>query len=265
LSDVESSVVRALAARGTATAAELADDEPRLRTELLYSPGKKYEARAYITTRVLGLLAADGRIVRGRPRGSWISGQYLWSTFDDWLPAGVAVWTADEARVELARRWLAAYGPAPMADLRWWTGWTVGQTRKALAGVGPVEVDLDGEPGLLPADDVEPVVQPEPWVALLPSLDPTPMGWTGRDWFLGGHGAALYDPYRNIGPTVWVDGRIVGGWAQRADGEVAFRLLEDVGTEAAAAVAAEAERLTTWLGAIRVTPRIRTPLERELA
>jgi len=44
-----------------------------------------------------------------------------------------------------------------------------------------------------------------------------------------------------------------------------FRLLEDAGAEAVAAVEAEAERLAGWLGAVRVTPRFRTPLERELS
>jgi hypothetical protein len=44
-----------------------------------------------------------------------------------------------------------------------------------------------------------------------------------------------------------------------------FRLLEDTGTEAVAAVTAEAEQLQAWLGAVRVTPRFRTPLERELS
>lgn len=104
----------------------------------------------------------------------------------------------------------------------------------------------------------------EPWVALLPALDPTVMGWTGRDWYLGGHGPALFDRSGNAGPTVWANGRIVGGWAQREDGEVVHRLLGDVGTEATAAVATEAARLTEWLTPVRITPRFRTPLEREL-
>ena len=42
-------------------------------------------------------------------------------------------------------------------------------------------------------------------------------------------------------------------------------LLEDVGADGERAVAAEAERLASWLGDVRVTPRFRTPLERELA
>jgi hypothetical protein len=102
-------------------------------------------------------------------------------------------------------------------------------------------------------------------VALTPALDPTVMGWQGRDWYLGSHGPALFDRSGNPGPTVWCDGRIVGGWAQRADGEVVVRLLDDVGREATDAVGAEADRLRRWLGDIRVTPRFRTPLERELS
>ncbi|MCW2886272.1 MAG: hypothetical protein JWL58_3134, partial [Streptosporangiaceae bacterium] len=53
--------------------------------------------------------------------------------------------------------------------------------------------------------------------------------------------------------------------AQRPDGEIVLRLLEDVGADAEGAVRAEAERLTVRLGEVRVTPRFRTPLERELS
>ncbi len=43
-----------------------------------------------------------------------------------------------------------------------------------------------------------------------------------------------------------------------------FRLLEDVSRDAVAAVTVAAERLSDWMGTVRVTPRFRTPLEREL-
>jgi Winged helix DNA-binding domain len=267
LEEVEGSALRALRDRGEATAAQLSEDEPRLRRQIQVARGKKYEARVSISGRVLLLLAADGKVVRGRPRGSWISTQYRWSPMEAWLPGGLPELAAEPARVELARRWLAAFGPAPAADLRWWTGWTVGQTKQALAGLDTVEVDLDasGACGLLLADDVEPVAAPEPWAALLPALDPTVMGWAARGWFLGEHGPALFDRSGNAGPTVWWDGRIVGGWVQRADGEVAFRLLKDVGSDASSAVEEEAKRLEAWLGPARITPRFRTPLERELS
>ncbi len=92
------------------------------------------------------------------------------------------------------------------------------------------------------------------------------MGWKARDWYLDpGHVPRLFDRSGNIGPTVWWNGRIIGGWAQRADGEIVWRLLtDDGGREAASAVADEAARLAAWVGEVRVTPRFRTPLEREL-
>ena len=69
-----------------------------------------------------------------------------------------------------------------------------------------------------------------------PALDPTAMGWTDRSWYLGPHGPALFDRSGNIGPTIWADGRIVGGWAHRPTGEINYRLLEDVGRDVAAEV-----------------------------
>jgi hypothetical protein len=260
LDEVGDATVKALTARGAATGAELARDEPRLRTQLTYAEGKTYGGTANITTRVLMLLSAERRIARGRPRGGWTSSQYEWTPADPW-PAG----SAADARAQLTRRWLLAFGPAPVSDLQWWTGWTAGQARAALGQLTTAEVDLDGTPGIVLAGDEDPEPATGPWAALLPALDPTPMGWRERGWFLGGHGPALFDRSGNIGPTVWWDGRIVGGWAQRPGGDIVFRLLEDTGTEAAAAVTAEAERLQGWLGPVRVTPRFRTPLERELS
>jgi hypothetical protein len=267
LKEVGEATVRALAARGTATGAELARDEPRLREQIGYPTDKSYGGPVNITNRVLTLLSAQGHIVRGRPRGGWTSGQFTWSADGDRRPdPGPAA-----ARAELARRWLSAFGPALVSDLQWWTGLGAGQVREALAQLDVTEVDLHGSPGVMLAADVPGLdaqagVDPGPWPALLPALDPTAMGWSARAWYVGEHTAALFDRSGNIGPTAWWDGRIVGGWAQRKDGEIAVRLLEDIGAEAAAAITAEARRLQEWIGsAARITPRFRTPLERELA
>jgi hypothetical protein len=265
LEEVGEATVRALAARGTATGAELARDEPRLREQIGYATGKAYGGPVNITNRVLTLLSAQGQIVRGRPRGGWTSGQFTWSVNGDRPPdPGPAA-----ARAELARRWLSAFGPALVSDLQWWTGLTAGHVRQALAQLDVIEVDLHGSPGVMLAEDApggDDAPALEPWAALLPALDPTAMGWRERTWYVGEHTAALFDRSGNVGPTAWWDGRIVGGWAQRKDGEIAVRLLEDAGAEAAAAIAAEARRLQEWIGSgARITPRFRTPLERELA
>lgn len=264
LRSVEEATVLALARRGQATAAELSADVADLKLRIVFGVGTKWEGRQAACSRVLFVLAADGRIVRGRPRGSWTSSQYRWAPAGAWLPRQPEEITTADARVVLVRRWLASFGPATIADVGWWTGLTMGQVKAALARIGPAEVDLGDAPGVVLAGDLDPTPRSPPWAALLPALDPTMMGWKERRWYLGDHGPALFDRSGNAGPTVWWDGRVVGGWAQRKDGEIAVRLLEDVGSDAAAAVGVESERLTLFLGDVRVTPRFRTPLEREL-
>jgi hypothetical protein len=266
LGDVERSVLAALAARGgLATAEQLAGDEPRLRTQLVVAEGKPYQATQNITSRVLLLLGAQGHIVRGLPTGSLLSQRYQWALAQQWLPSAGEALPPAQARAELARRWLTAFGPAPLDDLRWWTGWTAAEVKQAVADLHVREVDTGGAAGILLPGDEDRSPAAGPWVALLPALDPTVMGWSERGWFLGGHEQALFDRSGNAGPTVWLDGRVVGGWAQRRDGEIAVKLLEDVGADAATLVQAEAARLRGWLGALRVIPRFRTPLARELS
>lgn len=267
LEETEQQTLRALRARGEATAAELSADVPALREKIAVAQDKPYAAVQGVSWKVLFLLAAEARIVRGRPLGSWTSTLYRWAPIESWLPDGFAELETEAAAAQLLRRWLAAFGPGTMADMRWWTGWTVGLLKRALAQLETVELQLDGgEVGFVLAGDEQPVAASEPWAALLPGLDPAPMGYKGRAWYLGEHREPLFDRSGNIGPTVWWEGRIVGGWAQRRDsGELVVRLLEDVGADAAAAIDAELARVRGWLGDLRVTPRFRTPLERELA
>jgi hypothetical protein len=267
LRETEEAAYAALVARGEATAAELGQDVPALRAKTAVAMDKPYGAIQGVSTKVLFLLAADGRIVRGRPLGSWTSTLYRWAPAQTWLPEPIEALEPDVAAARLLRRWLAAFGPGTPADMKWWTGWTMGLVKRALAQLDTADVKLaGGTPALLLAEDADPVAAPPPWVALLPALDPAPMGWQERAWYLGEHRAACFDRSGNIGPTVWCDGRIVGVWAQRKPtGEVVVRLLEDIGAEAERSVAAEAGRLQDWIGDVRVTPRFRTPLERELA
>jgi Winged helix DNA-binding domain len=283
---VEAGVLRALAARGGgASGAELAALEPRLRTQLAYAADKSYGGPVNITTRVLTLISAEGRMIRGHRRGGWTSGQFEWFLPEAWLdsgtdpgsgagaapdasePLGAALGAglgAGVARAELARRWLGVFGPAPASDLQWWAGWTGAQTKAALAALPVAEVDLDGQAGVVLADDLEFPQAVPTGAALLPGLDPTPMGWQARAWYLGPHAPLLTDRTGNIGPTVWWAGHVVGGWGQRASGEVVYRLLEDIGSDGTAAVSAETRKLEVWLGAARIKTRFSAPLEREL-
>ena len=267
LADVEQAALGALTARGEATAAELAGDDPRLRTQIVLARGKTYEGRQNLSSRVLFLLAAQGQVVRGRPRGSWTSHQHRWSPMELWCPGGLADWPTEAAEVELARRWLHAYGPA------------TGRRPALVGGLGQdaAEPGADraeaGRGG--PGRGTRHRAARRPGAGAggcavgrtAPGLDPTPMGWQSREWFLGPHKTPLHDRTGNIRPTVWWDGRIVGGWAQARSGEIVWRFLEDAGSAAAAAVEAAAQRLAGLLGGVRLSARTRgrTWLEQELA
>lgn len=265
LRTVERKTLAALAARGEATANELREDVAELKLQFTYGEGTTYAGTFGISTRVLFLLATDGRIVRGRPRGSWKSSQYRWAETHTWLGRPLAPVPESDAAADLAGRWLRTFGPGTETDLKWWTGWTVRRTREALAAVAAVEVDLGGGTGyVLPGDEESPP-SPAPRAAFLPGLDPTVMGWKERDWYLGPHAGPLFDSNGNAGPTVWWDGRIVGGWAQRPDGEVVYRVLEDIGEDAHRAVEAEAGLVADWLGDDVVRPRFPVPLQKELS
>ncbi|MFI9565819.1 winged helix DNA-binding domain-containing protein [Streptomyces rishiriensis] len=263
LKEVEESALAALARLGQATAAELAREEPRLRERFVYAAGKPYEGVHTVVTRLLKVLGVEGKVVRGRPLGSWTSSLFRWALAPEHPELPPA-----QAQSELLRRWLTVCGPATETDLKWWTGWRVTEVRRALTAIGARAVTLDEGTGHVVDGDVDPAPVPEgPWAALLPALDPTAMGWQGRDWYLAPElRPALFDYSGNVGPTVWWDGRVVGSWAQRADGEIVWRVLdaEGMGGEARTAIEAEAERLGAWLGPTRVTPRFRTPLEKEL-
>lgn len=265
LLEAEAAALDAVNAAGEAATAEVVRAVPLLATKIQLGVGR-WASQPSAGSRVLPLLAAQGKLLRGRPRGSWISGQYRWASTRAWLGEDQEPVAAPDATAALVRGWLRANGPGTELDLRWWTGLTARATRAALAAVDAVAVRLEGCSGLgfvLP-DDLEPVGGAEPAAALLPTLDATTMAWKERDWYLGPHGAMLFDRNGNAGPTVWWDGRVVGGWSQRRDGEIVVRLLGDVGAEAERAVEHEAERLASWLGDVRLSPGFLPPFQRAL-
>src|SRR5947208_8983568 len=119
LAAMEAETLAELAARKEATGAELSSAVAGLNHQVPVGEGKTWAGTVGMTSRVLFLLATEQRIVRGRPKGSWTSSQYRWSPIEAWLPDGVPKLPAELARAELARRYLAAYGPATTADLKW--------------------------------------------------------------------------------------------------------------------------------------------------
>jgi hypothetical protein len=257
--------VLAALADGPITARDLGKRLPELATPVPVGTGR-LATTAAAHTRLLLVLGFAGDVVRARPTGTWINGQYRWAATRQWLPDGIdAGLDKRTAAAGLARRWLRTFGPGTRADLQWWAGWTAATTTRALADVEAVEVELEQGTGVVLPDDLGPVAPPEPWVALLPGLDPTTMGWKERSWYLDPDvAAAVFDRNGNAGPTVWVDGVVVGSWVQRRDGTIAVRLLTPVDAAREAEIDAAARRLQELLGDVRFTVRFPAPVQTAL-
>jgi hypothetical protein len=255
LDDARGRVLAAVAERPDGLlAAELRPVLPELDGQVSVSPGSTWGL-----SRVLTHLGLTADLVRGANTGAWWVSRPRWTLMEEWLGERPVPLPEREGWAELTRAWLRSFGPGTEDDLVWWLGATKTVVRAALADVRAARVELEhGTTGWLLGDDLDPVPAVEPWAALLPVLDPTVMGWKERGFYLGEHGPALFDRTGNAGTTAWWDGRVVGCWVQDPDGVVVLQLLEDVGADARAALAVEAERLTAWLAAEAPGRRIGT-------
>jgi hypothetical protein len=265
--DAAAQIEDLLPATGPLTAREVGAKLPHLAVRIPVGTGRFATTQA-AHTRLLLMLGFEGRVLRARPTGTWVNGQYRYAATSAWFPTGFDADSTDPRThaADLARRWLHAFGPGLATDLQWWAGWTVAVTKRALADVGAVAVEIDGGTGYVLPDDVDPVGPAEPSALLLPGLDPSTMGWKTRAFHLDpAHVPILFDRNGNGGPTIWVDGRIAGGWTQRKDGTIALRVLDDIGAEATAAIEAHAHTLETLLGPVRFTTRFPAPFQSALA
>ncbi len=238
---------------GEVTARELRERVPELAGRVAHGQGTSWAGEATLIPRVIALLHTRALIARASNDGHWRLSRPRWTPTERWLGEVEPAWSLREGYAELVRRWLWTFGPGTVNDLAWWLGATKADVRVALGDVDAVAVILDGgRTGWLRPDDLDPIAAPEPWVALLPVLDPTVMGWQERSFYLGPYGPQLFDSVGNAGTTVWVDGRVVGCWVQDTDQVVRIRLLEPIAADADRMLVEEAERLTAWLRGERV-------------
>ncbi len=248
---------------GPMTTAEVRAALPDLDARVTRGKGR-YQADVAVAASVVVTLAASGAVVRGENDGSWKVSRPRWTSASDWLGEAPEPLPEAEGYAVLVAAWLRAFGPGTEDDLVWWLGSTKAVVRRALADVGAVAVSLDGDAtGWLLPDDIEPVADPGSWVALLPSLDPTTMGWKTRGFHLGEHVEKVFDRNGNAGPTAWWRGRIVGVWYQQDDGRVEVVLVEDVPRAARRALEATAAELTGWLDGDVVRSVYLSPLARQ--
>jgi hypothetical protein len=160
-----------------------------------------------------------------------------------------------EALEMLVRRYLAAYGPAAVAEITRWWGGSRTDIRKATVALGAVEVEVAGERGLvLPADvDVINATQPIRGPRLLGSFDPLTVGSGVRAWFLP---KAIEKRVSRtagwISPIVLLDGVVVGVWTTARRGSrllVTIDLFNETSAATRRGLEREAARVSTILDA----------------
>lgn len=247
-----------LSARG------LRDSLPHLGGTFTAAPGTKWSAEVAMMSRLLTILSAGGDVVRGRNAGHWRISRPMWTAMASWLGEEMTPTESESGYAEVVRHWLWTFGPATEADLVWWLGSTKAAARRALSDVEAVEVMLaDGSTGWVLPDDTADLAVPahaEPWVALLPALDPTTMGWRDRAFYLDPeHTPYLFDRAGNAGTTVWMNGRIVGCWVQDDDERVRPIPMEEVSRDARRRLDVEVARLDEFLQGQHITNVFASP------
>ena len=277
LQDLHGRVLQVLRERGAATAREITELVPQLRTKIRHDIGKPYQGEFSVGSRLLNSMTAQGLIIRARPRGTWRSNLYEYAAFSDWFPEiDLQSVSVQEARRGVVQRYVAAFGPTSVDDIVWWTGLSRTVAQEALEPLWPLlsEVAIEGlsDRFLMLRSDAQELSRfspPDgPYVFLLPSLDPYIMGFRQRRRFLAQeHYEKVFDRAGNALPTVWVNGRVVGAWDQRqTGGSVVFGLFERVSEREQALLLEKARGLGTFLGDTFIKPAFfHTPFTRALA
>jgi winged helix DNA-binding protein len=245
--------------------AALADEGPLTRAELaqrIAARGTRTEGQA--TPHLLMLAALRGVAVLGPVRGD----KQAFVLARDWLgeasgakrgaarakrsgagqsapPTAPSGAERDVALAELARRYLAAHGPATDADLATWAGLPLRDARAGLRAIASELADA-GRDGLvdLAAREAAPDHIPP---RLLPAFDPYLLGWKHRGFAVPErHAKRVHPGGGTLRAAATVDGLVVGTWTLPR-GQPKLDLLSRVTRAAAVALQEEADEIAAFV------------------
>lgn len=189
--------------------------------------------------------------------GAEVNGDLTYVLLDDWLPTSADAPPLDDPLREFARRYLAAYGPATMADFKRWSGLTAAQVKQAWAAISAECLSLsipDGEALLLKRHSALLESAPDaPTVRLLPRYDSYLLGYESRRFMVADAYAKRVHPGGGlIRACLLVDGEAKANWKlekQRAGVRVVIEPFEALDRAILPSLAAEVESLGRFLNA----------------
>lgn len=187
-------------------------------------PGKERRPGLEVERMLLRKLCDIGVLVRTTCKG-WKGNQFSFALADQWLEGvTLAPEQIEQARVEVVRRYLRAYGPARLEDIAWWTGMPSAEVRRILELLGRevVKFAVDGlGDGLVTLREVADQTRKgggafAPSILFLPLWDAYPLGWRDRTRIVEPRFAPwVYDPAGNTSSIIVEDGRCIGVWQFR--------------------------------------------------
>jgi hypothetical protein len=226
---------------------------PRTRADLagrLAADGIPTAGQAIV--HLLYYAALSGLICQGPDR----EGEPAYVLLDEWVAPEPAP-ARPEALADLARRYLAAYGPAGPDDLAAWSGLPKPDVRLAWQGIADdvLAVEAAGQPAWLlktRAGWLDEAPPAHPIVRLLPGFDTYLLGYRDRSLSVAPEYARQIHPGGGIlHPTLLVDGWAQGVWRSgrnRDRLEVVVAPFADLPAEARAGLEAAVADLGRFLG-----------------
>ncbi len=200
---------------------------------------------------LLRFAALRGLICLGPER----AGNLTYTLLEDWL-AGWPQHKPPDPAGELARTYLAAYGPATQADFTRWSGLSAAQVK---AGWAAIAADCataqlpDGSPALLLKEQL-PLLEARasaPNIRFLPRYDAYCLGYASRDFMIAAAQAKKLHPGGGlIRSCLSIDGEAMASWKlekRRAGGRITIAPYTKLDAALAPLLEAEARQLGRFL------------------
>jgi uncharacterized protein YcaQ len=194
----------------------------------------------------------EGLICYGPP----IGGEATFTRVDRWLPKQPRL-SVEEARGELLRKFLAAFGPATTGDFTKWSGIKAPESRFALESLGSeaVKVSVDGAPGWMLSRDLSMLagsVLDMRALRLLPAFDTLLLAHATKEHLVEPrHYKRVYRNAGWISPVVLLGGKVVGVWFPKTTVKTStldVQLFKRAPASMRRAIETEADALGRFLG-----------------